>query len=84
MRDLDFDGAAMRSNAYALRLTYLYLTPKLVVDANLVLGTHEADEVHPVYDRVKEARSLRRAAVTAFYDLFNKKGLESVRDGRVL
>ena len=70
--DLDLDGAAMRSKAYALRLTYLYLTPKLVIDANLVLGTHEADEVHPVYGRVKEGDRLG-GAVAAFYDLFNKK-----------
>ena len=73
---LDLDGAAMRSTAYALRLTYLYLTPKLVVDANLVLGTHEADEVHPVYGMVKEA-DRRGAAVSAFYDLFKKKRLRA-------
>jgi len=74
--DLDLDGAAMRSTAYALRLTYLYLTPKLVVDANLVLGTHEADETHPVYGKVKEG-DRRGGAVAAFYDLFNKKRLRA-------
>ena len=49
-----------------------YRTPKLVVDANLVLGTHKADAVHPVYGMVKEGDRLG-GSVALFFDLFNKK-----------
>jgi hypothetical protein len=73
---LKLDGAAMRSDAYAVRLTYIYRTPKLAIDANLVMGTHKADAVHPVYGTVKEADRLG-GSVVMFFDLFNKKRLRA-------
>ena len=43
------DGAAMSNQGKTLKLTYLYMTPKVVLDANFVIGSREADAVHPVY-----------------------------------
>jgi len=45
----DHDGAAVANQGFTLKLTYLYMTPKVVLDANFVLGRREADAVHPVY-----------------------------------
>jgi hypothetical protein len=69
--NLDLDGAAMAVDGPRVQLTYLYLTPKLVLDAVLIYGTQESDTVHPVYG---EALDVRRTgvAVVAFYDLFKK------------
>lgn len=67
--NLDLDGAAMAVDGPRVQLTYLYLTPKLILDAVLIYGSQEADTVHPVYG---EALDVRRTgvAVAAFYDLF--------------
>jgi len=43
------DGAAMSNQGTTLKLTYLYMTPKIVLDTNVMLGSREADAVHPVY-----------------------------------
>jgi hypothetical protein len=43
------DGAAMANQGFTGKLTYFYFTPKVIVDANVVLGRRKADEVHPVY-----------------------------------
>jgi hypothetical protein len=43
------DGAAMSNQGSTLKLTYLYMTPKIVLDTNFVIGSREADAVHPVY-----------------------------------
>ena len=45
----DHDGAAIANQGPTLKLTYLYMTPRIVIDANAVLGSREADAVHPVY-----------------------------------
>ena len=45
----DHDGAAMANEGLTLKMTYLYRTPKFVLDANVMLGSREADAVHPVY-----------------------------------
>ena len=69
--NFDLEGAAMAVDGLMVRLTYLYLTPKLVLDANLFYGTQDADTVHPVYG---EALDVQRTgvAIIAFYDLFKK------------
>jgi hypothetical protein len=68
----DLDGAAVAHAGPSLQLTYLYITPKLVVDLNLLYHVHESDTVHPVYDTVLEADRYA-VAVTVFYDLFKAK-----------
>ncbi len=68
----DLDGAAMAHAGPALQLTYLYITPKLVIDTNLIYHTHEADAAHPVYGSVMEAERYS-AGIAAFYDLFGAK-----------
>jgi hypothetical protein len=45
----DHDGAAMANQGLTLKMTYLYMTPKVVLDANVMFGSREADAVHPVY-----------------------------------
>jgi len=49
------NGAAIANKGFSLQVTYLYLSPKVVLDANLVYGKRKADEVHPVYDKVLDA-----------------------------
>jgi hypothetical protein len=68
----DLDGAAMAHAGPTVQLTYLYLTPKLVLDLNVLYHTHEADTVHPVYGQVLEADRYAMG-LTAFYDLFKAK-----------
>jgi hypothetical protein len=60
-----------------LQLTYLYLTPKLILDVNVVYHTHESDAVHPVYDQILEADRYA-VGLTAFYDLFKAKRWRAV------
>jgi hypothetical protein len=69
----NLDGAAMRNDGYALALTYLYLTPKLVLDVNLLYRDLGSDATHPVYDEVLEGKRYG-VGFTAFYDLFKKPG----------
>jgi len=45
----DHNGAALAKKGVSLQLTYLYLSPKLILDANLVYGHRKADTVHPIY-----------------------------------
>ncbi len=45
----DHDGAAMANQGFTLRMTYLFLSPKVVLDANVIFGSREADAIHPVY-----------------------------------
>jgi len=45
----DHDGAAVANQGLTLKMTYLYRTPKVVLDANFMLGRREADAMHPVY-----------------------------------
>lgn len=58
-------GKAIANRGYSLQLTYLYLSKKVILDANVVVGTREADEVNPVYgERLESDR--RAASLTAF------------------
>jgi len=67
--DSDFDGAAMANKGPSVRLTYLYLTPKLVLDVNLLYHGYKAKEVHPVYGETLDANRWG-ATIAAFIDLF--------------
>lgn len=61
----DHDGAALAKAGYSLQLTYLYLSPKVVLDANLIYGVQQADDVHPVYGKVLDTERWG-TALTAF------------------
>lgn len=63
--DDDHDGAAIATTGYSLRLTYLYRSPKVILDANLVYGSREAKETNPIYGTLLEADRWA-AALTAF------------------
>ena len=69
------DGAAIANKGFSLRLTYLYLSPKVIVDVNGVWGQNRADAIHPVYGEVLDANRWG-AALTAFVPvtLFQKSG----------
>mgnify|MGYP001818942831 CR=1 FL=1 len=43
-------GNAVANQGFAGKLTYLYLTPKIILDFNVVYGQRNAQEVHPVYN----------------------------------
>ena len=59
------DGKAIANQGFSLRLTYLYLSPKVVLDANVGYGRLKADESHPVYDETIDTGRLG-VALTAF------------------
>jgi hypothetical protein len=63
--DDDHDGAALATSGYSLRLTYLYRSPKVVLDANVIYGSREAKETNPIYGTLLEADRWA-AAFTAF------------------
>lgn len=47
----DHDGGAIANRGLTAKLTYLYFTPRVIYDVNVVFGRRKADEVHPVYGR---------------------------------
>lgn len=78
------DGAALANEGYSLQLTYLYLSPKVVLDANLLYGKRKADEAHPVYGEVLDADRWG-VALTAFIPvrLFKSSGWSVFAGGEV-
>ncbi len=70
--ETDLDGGAMANSGPSVRLTYLYLTPKLVLDVNLLYHDYEAKEAHPVYGDVSNAERWG-ATFTVLWDLFKAK-----------
>jgi len=66
-------GAAIANSGVSLQLTYLYRSPKIVLDANLALGQREAEEAHPVYGKVLDTDRIG-AAFTAFIPVRLFKG----------
>jgi hypothetical protein len=63
--DDDHDGAALAKKGYSLQLTYLFRSPKVVIDTNVIYGQREADVTHPIYGEVLETDRWG-AAVSAF------------------
>lgn len=61
----DHDGAAMANNGYSIKLTYIFLSKKVVLDANVVYGARKFRETHPVYQKTLEANRMG-LALTAF------------------
>ena len=53
------------TSGYSLRLTYLYRSPKVILDANVIYGSREAKEINPIYGTLLEADRWA-AAFTAF------------------
>ena len=62
------EGGAMANEGYGLRLTYLYLSPKVILDLNLGYGQNQADQIHPVYNEIFEGERWG-AAITALFPL---------------
>ena len=73
--DDDHDGAAIANTGHSLRLTYLYRSPKVILDANLIYDVREAKEINPIYDELMDI-DRRAAALTAFFPV--KKYASSV------
>jgi len=63
--DDNHDGKAMARKGYGMRLTYLYLSPKIVLDANLAYGKRNGQAIHPVYNEYLDANRYG-AAISAF------------------
>ena len=83
--DDNHDGAAMANSGYSLQLTYLYLSPKVVLDANVLYGNRKGDAVHPVYGEALDADRWG-AALTALIPvtLFNSRAWSVFVSGEVL
>ncbi len=73
----DLDGAAMANNGPSVKLTYLYITPKLVLDGNLLYHNYDAKDVHPVYGEVLDAKRWG-VTLTAIWDLFKAQRLRAM------
>jgi hypothetical protein len=73
----DLDGAAMAHAGPSLQLTYLYISPRLVLDAIVHYHTHEAEAIHPAYGKTIEADRYG-LGFTAFYDLFKRERWRAV------
>ena len=69
------DGAAIHNSGYELKLTYIYASPKVILDANALYGVREAKETNPIYGKVVEADQIG-AALVAFFPI--KKYTNSV------
>ena len=63
--DDDHDGAAIANSGYSLQLTYLWRSPKVILDANVIYGVREADAVNPIYGKTME-NDRWAAGLTAF------------------
>ena len=77
-------GGAIANSGFSLRLTYLYFSPKVVLDVNLGYGKRKADEAHPVYGEVLDANRWG-VALAAFIPvtLFEKSGFSVFVGGEV-
>jgi len=60
------EGAAIADNGFSFQLTYLYRTPTIVLDANLIYGFRKSKETNPIYGKVRDSNRMA-AAITAFF-----------------
>ena len=60
------DGAAIANTGYKLQLTYLFTSPKVIVDANVLYGAREANAINPVYGQVLNSDRMG-VALTLFF-----------------
>ena len=81
----DHNGAAIANKGFSLQLTYLYISPKVVLDANVVYGNRKTDEAHPVYGEVLDSDRLG-LALTAFIPVrfFDRDGWNVFVGGEVV
>jgi len=82
--DDDLDGDAVAQKGYTLQLTYLYMSPKFVLDANFIYGIRDAKGVHPVYNKKLDTERWG-TAITAFIPIkeFNSSKLSVFITGEV-
>ena len=52
----DHKGGAIANRGMSFQFTYIYRTPRLILDANLVYGFRDAKDGHPIYDTVVNTR----------------------------
>ena len=80
----DHNGGAIANKGYSLQLTYLYLSPKVVLDANVIYGKRTADELNPIYDVTLDADRLG-VALTAIIPvrLFKSSGWSVFAGGEI-
>jgi len=60
------NGAALANKGYALQLTYIYPSSKVVLNANVVYGARKGVETHPVYSEVLDKDRWGVALTAAF------------------
>lgn len=53
--DENFDGKAMATKGYVLRLNYIYPTPKVIFEVSLNFGNRKAQAVNPIYNQTLDA-----------------------------
>ena len=63
-------GEAMANKGFAAKITYLYATPKAILDFNLLYGGRNARSLHPVYD--EKVDSKRLGAAFTFFKPFKR------------
>lgn len=48
----DREGGAIAGQGYVLKLTYLYITPKFILDINVLYDQSKGKQTHPIYDKI--------------------------------
>jgi Protein of unknown function (DUF2860) len=68
-------GKAVANNQLSFLVDYIYLSPKMVLDAKIIYGKRKANAIHPVYNDILEADRMGVALAALFpVNLFKSKG----------
>jgi Protein of unknown function (DUF2860) len=68
-------GEAVANNQLSFLVDYIYLSPKMVLDAKIIYGKRKANAIHPVYNDILEADRMGVALAALFpVSLFKSKG----------
>ena len=59
-------GAAIANTGYRVKLTYVYVSPKVIIDANLIYGVRKAKETNPIYGELLDADRMGAAFIAFF------------------
>lgn len=79
------DGAAVANTGFGFQLTYLYRSPRVVVDANVLYGFRKAKETNPIYGQAVDGDRLG-VGLTAFIPLktYSSSSLSFMVGGEML
>ena len=78
----NLEGKSVANKQQSILLDYMYLSPKIVINALLTLGKRNADEIHPVYNETFSADRYGFALAAIFpITLFNSNNWSFIISG---